>query len=340
VIAAYVETSGEHAELARGEVAGAVEALGGLGGGTSLPVVPGLVPVRLPRVELLPELAGRLALARRVLVPVGGSSAVDAARLEGSSGRSAEFRRIGRPGAVADAAVREAGRAYVLGGGTVDLERPGVRYWLAPLPDGTDLLLREAAEVARKEIVRRAMPRLPFRRPVSLPPRLARAAVNLAAVRAGDRVLDPFLGTGALLAEAALLGAHVYGVDADPTMVRGALRNLEHLGVRAEAVVEGDARGVEFPEPTLPFDAIVTDPPYGRSSASVGAEPARLVTDVLGRWQAAMRPGGRIVVIAPGGPPSLGAPWAEETRFAVRVHRSLTREFRRYRRTGEGRQER
>jgi len=326
----YVEPSGESPELARWETQGAVESLGGSEGPFPSPLA-GLLPVLVPAERALAHLAARLALAHRTLVPVEGE-VLDGAREEGGSGRSAAFRRIGRPGASADSAIRAAGAAYVQGGGSVNLEAPERRYWLARREGGTDLLLREVAGVDRSSPASRAMPRLPFRRPVSLPPRLARAAMNLAALRPGDRVLDPFVGTGALIAEAALLGARTYGIDADPAMVRGALRNLAHLGVRAEAFVQGDAREVELPGPPPRFEALVTDPPYGRSSASIGGAPSRLVPQVLDRWQSALLPRGTIVVLSPGGPPSLGPPWVEECRIPVRVHRSLTREFRRYRR--------
>ena len=333
MIVGYVEPSKEAPELARAEIAGAVESLDGTVAPAERSAFDGLIELELPVPASLPLLASRLALARRTLLPVGPAATLgEAALAEGRSRRSAAFRRLGRPGAAADASVRDAGRAYVAGGGAIDLDRPQTRYWIATQRDGSEHLLVESAAVDRAEFARRAMPRLPFRRPVSLPPRLARAATNLAAVRPGELVLDPFLGTGALLAEAALLGARVYGLDADPAMVRGALRNLEHLGLHAEALAEGDARVVGFPGPPPVFDAIVTDPPYGRSSASVGGEPGRLVPEVLDRWQRSVRPGGRVVVLSPGGPASLSAPWVEDCRVAVRVHRSLTREFRRYRR--------
>ncbi len=335
MILGIVETSGEHPALARREVEGAVAALDGSVADVSPVQGPGIVPVEVPDRERLVQIAARLALARRVAVPVdGGAAPAMAARREGATGRRAVFRRWGAPSGTADRDVVELGRAYVQGGGTIDLETPEVRYWLVAPEPSRVLLLREVAEVDRGAYARRAMPRLPFRRPVSLPPRLGRAAMNLAAVRPGDRVLDPFLGTGALLAEAGLLGARLYGIDADPTMVRGSLRNLAHLGVRAELVAEGDARTVEPEGFPATFDAIVTDPPYGRASASVGAGPSTLVPEVLSRWVACLRPDAAVVVLAPGGPPSLGRTWTEELRIPARVHRSLTREFRRYRRIG------
>ena len=332
MIAGYVELSGEAPGLAAAELEAAVRALsGGLPGAAGLPLE-GLVEVSLPSADALGALIGRLALARRLYVPLEPGAPEEAARRAGRSGAAASVRRVGGARTTADRRVRDVGAAYVLGGGTIDLGAPRRRLWLAATPDGGERLLCESGAVDRTAFARRAMPRLPFRRPVSLAPRLGRAAVNLAGLRPGDRVLDPFVGTGALLAEAALLGARVYGIDADPAMIRGALRNLAHLGVHAEVLEVGDARAVELAEARGPFDAIVTDPPYGRASASHGGEPAALAREVLARWQARVAPGGAIVVLSPGGPVSLEPPWEEEQRLPVRVHRSLTREFRRYRR--------
>ncbi len=333
MIRAYVEPSGEALLLARAEIAGALDALGGrLVEGPTAPLA-GLVEVEAPDSAALGWLGGRLALARRVLEPVVPTNDLRAAaRGVAGSGRSGAFRRVGRPSGPADALVRSAGAAYVDGGGTIELDRPEDRFWIADSDGTPPVLLREVATVDRRSYAARAMPRLPFRRPVSLPPRLARAAANLAAIRPGDRVLDPFLGTGALLAEAALLGARVYGIDRDPAMVRGALANFAYLGVEAGLLAQGDAREVDLDAGELRFDAIVTDPPYGRSSAAGGVDPGALSRAVLARWQGSVVPGGRVVVVAPGGPPTLDAPWQEELRLPVRVHRSLTREFRRYRR--------
>jgi len=332
VIVGYVEPSGESTPLATAELRAVVEALHGRLNEVG-PDASTLCRVEVPEEATLAQLASRLALARRTLVPVGEARSMESvAREEGSAGLPAAFRRLGSPGKAADVTVRALGRAYVAGGGAIDLETPKVRYWVAPGPEGRERLLREVAAVDRATVAGRAMPRLPFRRPVSLPPRLARTAVNLTGVRPGDTVLDPFLGTGSLLAEAALLGARVYGIDADPGMVRGALRNFDHLGVHPEAVVQGDARTVELPTRPNRWNALVTDPPYGRSSASVGADPERLVAAVLRRWSAELEPDGRVVVILPGGDAPLGEPWVESVCVPVRVHRSLTREFRVYRR--------
>lgn len=331
----FVEPSGESPSLAEAEAVAAAEALGGRRDASPSPFA-GLVPVELP-LEIAPrELANRLALARRCLVPLGDPESADrVAEGEGPGGHTAAFRRLGGPGRNADGGVLAAGRAYARAGGRIDLDTPERRFWVARGPEGTDRLLEEAATVDRPATARRRMPLLPFRRPVGLPPRLARAAANLARVRSGDRVVDPFLGTGALLAEAGLLGGRLYGIDRDVAMVRGALENFAHLGVTAEELVVGDATDAEFGAPPDRFDALLTDPPYGRSSSTGGEAADRLVERIVPRWGDRLAPGGRVVLVAPSGTVALPSRFVLKLSVPVRVHRSLTREFRVYER-GDG----
>ncbi len=331
MIVGFVEVSHESFDLAEAEVTSAAEALGGRGA-TAGTAIPGLVAVEVPARTTLTALAERLALARRCLLAVPAPrGVVEASRREGAMGDSAAFRRIGQPsGSGRDEDVLRCGQAFKSGGGTINLDRPSRRYWLARGADGADTLLEEVAAVDRPAMARRRMPLLPFRRPVSLPPRLARAAVNLARVAPGGRVLDPFLGTGALLAEAGLLGGRLYGIDRDSNMVRGALQNFAYLGVAAEELVAGDSRSAEFLDPLGTFQAIVTDPPYGRSSSTGGEGSADLTEQALRRWSGRLDPGTRLVVIVPAGGPPLDLPGTLRFRIPVRVHRSLTREFRVY----------
>jgi len=102
----------------------------------------------------------------------------------------------------------------------------------------------------------------PFFRPVSLEPRLARAAVNIAAGANDGYVVDPMCGTGGILIESALCDRPTLGIDFDPIMVDGAKENLDWAGVRAE-VRRGDATQFELPKNLA---AVVVDPPYGRNS--------------------------------------------------------------------------
>jgi len=66
-----------------------------------------------------------------------------------------------------------------------------------------------------------------FFSPISLHPKFARAMINLARLRPGMKVLDPFCGTGGILIEGASCGLEVYGSDISRKMVQGSKSNLE-----------------------------------------------------------------------------------------------------------------
>ncbi len=335
-----VELSGANPALASAELAGASHALGGgvVGRADDLPVP--LVLLELPSTVPPRALSDRLALARRLFAVWPESDAagiVGRLRREGAQGRSAAFRRLAAPrGSLADREILDLAAAYRAAGGRIDLGAPERRFSVARDGTGRLWIAEEAGRTDRRAFDARRMPRLPFQRPVSLAPHLARVAANLAEVRPGDRVVDPFVGTGALLLEAALLGARVSGVDRDPTMVRGAIRNFAHLDVEAERLVAGDAGEAFSPSEGPGWDAVLTDPPYGRSSGSGGEPPAALLARVLPSWAERIRPGGRIVLVTPGGPHPLSEPWVCAASVPDRVHGSLTREFRVYVRAPTG----
>ena len=113
----------------------------------------------------------------------------------------------------------------------------------------------------------------PFFRPVSLEPRLARAAVNIAAGTNEGYVVDPMCGTGGILIESALTGRPTLGIDFDPVMVEGSQQNIDWAKVDAE-VKRGDATRFELPKDVA---AVVVDPPYGRNSPS----DEKLIEDML-----------------------------------------------------------
>lgn len=330
----WLELSRGNVPLARAELAGAVRALGGAIREADDPAEE-LVAVDLAEGQAA-TLVGRLALARRALVERASGETREVTawfRAEGSQGTSARLRSLASlRTAVADPAVLGFARAYIEGGGRVDLRAPARRFVYARNGGGWRIF-EEVALADRASFEARRMPRLPFQRPVSLAPRLGRVAANLARVRPGDRVVDPFCGTGALLLEAALLGARCTGVDRDATMVRGALRNLAFVGVGAEELRVADAADA-FPPPSGGgWDAVLTDPPYGRQSGAGGEAPSSLLARCLPRWTPFVRRGGFAVVIVPGGGDPLGDGWSEIARVPDRVHRSLTREFRVYERS-------
>ncbi|HWH07735.1 MAG TPA: methyltransferase domain-containing protein [Candidatus Thermoplasmatota archaeon] len=255
-----------------------------------------------PTADLVPALAGREA---------GGSFAVRPRRLEGA-----------QPDVSLTDLARQLGAALR---GRVDLRAPevDVRVLLAGQAHAGRLL----AEVDRRAFDARHVKHRAHFAPVSLHPRYARALVNLAGVRAGDRVADPFCGTGGLLLEAGLVGATALGGDLDPRMVAGTRAELARLGVAGARVEEHDVG--ELPEWAGPVDAVVSDPPYGRSSTTNREAMDRLYDRFLAAAREALRPGGRLAVIFP--TDALRARAAETFRLVEahdqRVHRSMTRHW-------------
>ncbi|XP_018015888.1 tRNA (guanine(10)-N2)-methyltransferase homolog [Hyalella azteca] len=126
----------------------------------------------------------------------------------------------------------------------------------------------------------------------SMDAQLAFIMCNMAQLRPGDLVLDPFVGTGSILVSAAHYGAHILGSDIDfltlhartkPTRVKqkersaheSILSNLSQYGLQGrylDVAVVDCARTSWRRAPVL--DAIITDPPYGIREATerVGRE--------------------------------------------------------------------
>ena len=129
---------------------------------------------------------------------------------------------------------------------------------------------------------RRATDR-PFFKPVSLDPRLARLAVNLASgPRCNGATLDLMTGTGGFAIEAALSGRSVFAIDLDPVMIAGAQQNLDWASAQNPCtLLQGDATNLAALLPSSATVAgFVLDPPYGRNSQG-SLEPEHLIEAVL-----------------------------------------------------------
>lgn len=327
--------SGENLPLARAELSAATQRLGGRPvDPPSGPAAADRADVELPSRESARELSGRLALAHRCMErwPAMSSAELESQiQAAGASGSTGAFQWIsGSPGPRDPGLLHRLGDRYRAAGGRIALQHPDHRWWLAPTPGGGVECFEEVARVDRGGFSARSTPRLPFQRPVTLAPRLARALVNLAQVGPGDRVVDPFVGTGSLLLEASLLGAHTVGIDANATMIRGAIQNFSHFGLTPDLLRQGDAAEAAAGFPPASFDALVTDPPYGRASGTGGEPPERLWRRALEAWTRCVRPGGRLSLVIPAGAPVPPLDSRLEVAIPQRVHRSLTREFRVY----------
>ena len=81
----------------------------------------------------------------------------------------------------------------------------------------------------------------------------------------GERILDPFCGTGVVLQEAALLGFNVYGTDLSEKMVDYATQNLEWLAAK-HAIGDVQVEPGDAIEHTwkLPINAVVAETYLGQ----------------------------------------------------------------------------
>ena len=149
---------------------------------------------------------------------------------------------------------------------------------------------------------RRATDR-PFFKPVSLDPRLARLAVNLASGPLQKGVtLDLMTGTGGFVLEAAVSGREAYGIDLDSEMIEGAQRNLDWAAPATNAsLLLGDATHLldVLPEDALHrISGFVLDPPYGRNSQGT-LEPTALIRAVLESAHSVAGENAHFVLIVP-----------------------------------------
>lgn len=167
----------------------------------------------------------------------------------------------------------------------------------------------------------------PFSLPISLHPKMARALVNLTGVRRGERLLDPFCGTGGILIEAAMVGARPIGCDIDERMISGTKQNLAHFGFKTEETFICDVS--ELASRIKEVDAIATDPPYGRS-ASTKKEPIEsLYKRAFQSFSEVLKPGRRLAIVLPDMKhiKLCCSSLKLIEYYPVRVHRSLTRHF-------------
>lgn len=211
-------------------------------------------------------------------------------------------------------------------GSKVNLSRPSKTFFGTITIDRFLFGLRVAV-IAPTSFFHRRPRKRPFFHPSAMPPKLARCMVNLAEPRRGDWLLDPFCGTGSFLIEGGLLGCRIVGFDAKKLMVEGTRRNLKYLNIKVEGLVVADARHLPLNE----VDRIVTDPPYGRSSSTMGHTTMQIIKDFLKLSSAIVVKGQRMCMAAPRkihvGDLAKDLGFKVSESYFVYVHRSLTREI-------------
>jgi len=321
------ELSGEHESLPRSEALALVEAFS-----TRFSEIEFLEQCLIVEAEDLDvEVLGRrLAMTHRIIEVL----AVCPADLEALAQASSclqlppkkylvRARRIRDALPPADAVEREVGRILFQRGYRADLSHPEM-VLRAVITTGKIVLGLEAARTDRSSFEARRPHLKPFFHPGVLMPRMARSLVNLTQVRAGETLLDPFAGTCGILIEACLIGVNGVGIEVQPSLVRGALCNLQGLDC---SLLLGDAK--RLPLHDCSIDASVLDTPYGRSAKIMAASKELLLKESLEELFRVIRPGRRMAIVADSSIEALiqGAGFVVLEKHTDRVHRSLTRQI-------------
>jgi len=147
---------------------------------------------------------------------------------------------------------------------------------------------------------------------IALSPRLARTLVNLADLRPGQSLLDPFCGSGTILTEGYGKSLRCLGLDSSASRVQEARENLRWSvgGVtdRGYDIRKGDARDLSRMLRGTKVDAIVTEPlllprldarPKTSTAQAMIEESARVYNDALASMADSIHSDGRIVIVVP-----------------------------------------
>jgi len=211
-------------------------------------------------------------------------------------------------------------------GTRVNLKNPD-KTFIGIITDEKLILGLKLTDITSKTFSERRPRKKPFFHPSAMPSKMARCMVNLAHAKAESVLLDPFCGTGTSLIEATFIGCRAVGVDAQKRMILGTKKNLQFYNISPEGLILADSRRI----PLFKVDAIVTDPPYGRSSSTLKSTTKKLVEELLVSSHALLGIGQRICIASPKtlNISRMGTRIGYrhvESHFAY-VHRTLTREI-------------
>ncbi len=163
----------------------------------------------------------------------------------------------------------------------------------------------------------------PFFSPISLHPKYARALINMAEVKRGQTVLDPFCGTGGIVIEAAEMGMKAVASDFDEDMIIGCQENLDFYGLKMHDfdVLDIGEIAERFPD----MDSICTDPPYGRSTKTGGEKIDEIYRRAGEAIPKCLKKGHKAGIVLPH-PLKING-MELDNMFMQRVHGSLTRHY-------------
>ncbi|ABE52527.1 TRM11 family SAM-dependent methyltransferase [Methanococcoides burtonii] len=219
---------------------------------------------------------------------------------------------------------RRVGGAIYRKGFNADLKDPDVEF--RAILSEKCVLGSVIASVDRSAYEARAPHKKPFFYPGVLRPRVARALVNMALIKEGDVVFDPFCGTAGILVEAGLVGATVLGLEVRYKIAVGADMNLRHFNAD-QTMMMGDACKVPLVDESV--DAVIADPPYGRSARIEGESLHHLYEHSFAEMFRVLKPGKLAIIVSEIDVTELveKVGFTIKDRFLQRVHKSLTRKI-------------
>jgi len=182
-------------------------------------------------------------------------------------------------------------------------------------------------ELDRSQFESRKAQYRPFFSPISLHPKLARAMVNLSAIRKDEILFDSFCGTGGILIEAGLIGAKIIGSDIDYKMINGCRKNLDFYDIKNYELFCSDIGNIA--RQTTKVDAVVTDFPYGKSTTTNGEKINDLYERAFENISKVLKENKRAVIgLSNESMLSLGKKYLSLIeKHEFRAHGSLTRYF-------------
>jgi tRNA (guanine10-N2)-dimethyltransferase len=200
---------------------------------------------------------------------------------------------------------------------TVNLSSPAtkIEFFRAGNKVICGLLLEEPG----KGFFQRRPDKRPGFHPSSMIPKLARACVNLSSVKPGQRLYDPFCGTGGMLIEAGMVGCKVIGSDLSDEMLSKAKKNLEHFKIKRYTLFNADATTSR-----VNCNVIVTDPPYGKASALYKKDRQQLYEKFLENAYSYLSKGSVLVMVLPT-TIKFSNPFKDVKTIDYYVHHSMTR---------------
>ncbi len=206
--------------------------------------------------------------------------------------------------------------------GRVDLKNPDKLYRVI-ITSKVCVFSLLLYSVDRGQFVGRRPHLRPFFFPGVILPKVARTMVNLSRIREHEILFDPFCGTGGILIEAGLVGARLICGDVQKRMVLGAKINLCDYDLSCDFVL-GDACNLALKDNSI--DAVVIDPPYGRSARIMAESVESLYKESMREIHRVLKENKRAVVASNTSlSEDIKQGFKTTEEYSLRVHKSLTR---------------